>query len=228
MDTVLLGLLLGLLTGAVMARGGACFNTAIRTAAFDRNRTVLRVFAVAIALQLALLPLLEALGVVVPARLGLFPLAQLAGGLAFGIGMALAGGCIAGILWKSGSGSMATLIALVGFIAGELLIRGPGDGLLTDLDNAVDRPAQGTLFGLAGVDFAVIAVPLGLLGLLALARSADPAAGRWRAGVSAGLALGAVAAGAWVIAKLADHGYGLGFAGRRRTCAPRSMPAISA
>ena len=40
MDTVLLGLLLGLLTGAIMARGGACFNNAIRAAAFERDGMV--------------------------------------------------------------------------------------------------------------------------------------------------------------------------------------------
>jgi len=33
--------------------------------------------------------------------------AQLAGGLVFGVGMALAGGCIVGILWKTGGGSVA-------------------------------------------------------------------------------------------------------------------------
>jgi hypothetical protein len=39
--------------------------------------------------------------------------------------MALAGGCIAGILWKTGAGSIATAGAIAGFAAGELLVRWP-------------------------------------------------------------------------------------------------------
>lgn len=59
----LLGLAAGLAAGAVMTRGGLCFNRALRRATFERKPALLRAFAIAVAAQLLLLPLLIALGV---------------------------------------------------------------------------------------------------------------------------------------------------------------------
>jgi uncharacterized membrane protein YedE/YeeE len=200
-----LGLLTGLALGAVTARGGLCFNSGLRQAAFEGRGRVLRAFGFAIAVQLLALPLLVAIGLDL-SRIGLFPLAQLFGGLVFGAGMALAGGCIAGILWKTGAGSIATGIALLGFAAGELLIRGPGDSLSSGLDDVGPRPADGTLFELLGTGYAPLALIAGALALALLAWHS-------RSGLGAGIALGVVATLAWVTAAAADHDYGLGFAG---------------
>ncbi len=194
---------LGGVFGALMASGGICFNRGLREAT-QRRWTVLRVFAFAVALQLLLLPVLIALGVEV-SPIGLFPLAQVVGGLTFGVGMALAGGCIAGILWKTGAGSIATAIAIAAFAAGELLIRGPGAGLADSLD-ATQVAGAPTLDGVLGLGYAPLAIALGLLLLVLLLRGG-------RAGIAFGLALGAVAAFAWVIAGWVDYGYGLGFVG---------------
>jgi uncharacterized protein len=128
------------------------------------------------------------------------------GGLVFGAGIALAGGCIAGILWKSGAGSIATAIALLGFAAGELLIRGPGDSIAADLDDAGPRAGEDTVYGLLGADYGVVAVVAGAVALALVVR-------RSRSGLLAGLALGVVGAIAWLTAAAADHRYGLGFAG---------------
>ena len=205
MSAAVLGILTGVLVGAVMTRGGLCFNSALRRAAFERRGALLRAFALAIAVQLVALPLLAAAGLDLT-RIGLFPLAQVAGGVGFGAGMALAGGCIAGILWRTGAGSVATAVALLGFAAGELLIRGPGDGARSALDGAGPQPAEETLFGLLGIDYALAAVVLGAALVVALAA-------RSRSGLAGGLALGATALVAWVAGAAADHPYGLGFAG---------------
>lgn len=117
---VLVALLAGLAAGAVMKRGGLCFNRALRRAAFERRPALLRAFATAVTAQLLLLPLLIALGVGPLERSAeaggpaLLPAAQVAGGLVFGAGMALAGGCITGMLWKAGSGALALAIAFAG------------------------------------------------------------------------------------------------------------------
>ena len=142
MSDALLGLAAGLAAGAVMTRGGLCFNRALRRAAFERRPALLRAFAIAVAVQLLLLPLLIAAGVGTLERSAdaggpaLLPVAQLAGGLVFGAGMALAGGCVTGMLWKAGAGAVALAIAIAGFAAGELLIRGPGEGVIEALDDA--------------------------------------------------------------------------------------------
>ena len=110
----LLGLAAGLAAGLVMTRWGLCFNRALRQAAFERRPGLLRAFGFAVAVQLLLLPLLIALGAGTLERNAdaggpaLLPVAQLAGGLVFGAGMALAGGCVTGIRWKAGSNPSLT------------------------------------------------------------------------------------------------------------------------
>ena len=205
MSGIALGLATGLAVGAVMSHEGLCFNSGLRQAVFERRPRVLRAFGFAIALQLLAMPLLVAAGLDV-VRIGLYPIAQLAGGAAFGAGMALAGGCIAGILWKTGAGSTATAIALAGFALGELAITGPAGGVRSALDDAGPRPADSSLFELAGTGYALPALVLG-------AALAAALAWRSRTGLVAGIALGVVAIGAWLTGAGADHPYGLGFAG---------------
>ena len=211
MAAALIGLLTGLAAGAVMTRYGLCFNRGLRRAAFEGRPRVLRAFAIAVALQLMLLPLLIALGVAPLERSAeaggpaLLPVAQLAGGLVFGAGMALAGGCVTGMLWKTGAGSAALGVAIAAFALGELLVRGPGSGVIETLDGA-SAPSRQGLAQVIGVDYQPLAVVLGVVVLAALLA-------RRRAGLVAGVALGAVAAAAWVAADAADYGYGLGFVG---------------
>jgi hypothetical protein len=212
----------GLATGAVMARGGLCFNRALRRAVFERRPALIRAFAIAVAVQLLLLPGLVALDVDPLVRnadaggLPLLPVAQVVGGLVFGAGMALAGGCVTGMLWKAGAASVALALAIVGFAAGELLIRGPAAGVIETLDDAA-RPSERSLAGVLGVGYEPVALAVGLLALALLL-------GRGWHGPARGVALGAVAAAAWLAAAWADYGYGLGFVG----AAEGTRAAISA
>lgn len=204
--TVAAGLLIGAAFGALATRGQICFNAAVRRAAFEDDATVLRVFAIAVAAQLLLLALLAPIGVSL-APVGLFPAAQVAGGLVFGAGMALAGGCMAGILWKTGAGSIATAVAIAGFATGELLIRGPAAPALGAIDRASPgNSAAATLDAALGLPYAPLAAAVGVVGLIALLV-------RRRDGLVLGLALGAVSAIAWVAADLTGAAYGLGFTG---------------
>jgi uncharacterized protein len=207
----LLALAAGVAAGAVMTRFGLCFNRALRRAAFERRPALLRAFAIAVAAQLLLLPVLIAAGVDTLERSAagggpaLLPVAQLAGGVVFGAGMALAGGCVTGMLWKAGSGAVALALAIAGFAAGELLIRGPGGSVIETLDDAA-RPSERSLAGVLGVGYEPVALAAGVIGLALVV-------GRSRSGAARGLALGAVAAAAWLAAAWVDYGYGLGFVG---------------
>jgi len=211
MTTAVLAGVTGLALGAVLARGGVCLNTGVRRAATAGDLRIPRVFAFALAVQLLLLPGLVALGVdplernVEAGAPALLPVAQFAGGLVFGAGMALAGGCITGILWKAGAGSIATGIAIAGFAGGELLARGPLDSLITSLDSA-SRPAESGLAEITGVAYEPLALGLGVLAAAVFLR-------RSREGLALGAALGLVASLAWVAADLSGYGYGLGFTG---------------
>jgi hypothetical protein len=194
-----------------MTRWGLCFNRGARQAFLEGRPRVLRAFAIAVGVQLLALPLLVALDVtplVASTRLGgppLLPVAELLGGLAFGAGMALAGGCVTGILWKAGEGQLALVLAVIGLAAGELIIRGPGSELVPSLADASQPDARG-LPELIGVAYTPLALLLGALLLAWLLR-------RGLRGLVPGVALGAVATLAWVAAEQAGHGYGLGFVG---------------
>jgi len=203
--TLIAGTTVGIAVGGLMARGRICFNSGLRDAVFNRRFRIPRIFGLAIATQLVALPAVVALGVPV-SRPGLYPVAELAGGLVFGSGMALAGGCITGILWKTGAGSVATAIAIAGFIAGELLMRGPWHDLAGWLDSTGPRPATTTLYAATGTAYAAAALPLGAVGLALLL-------GKSRNGMAFGLSLGILGVLAWVAADWADYGYGLGFVG---------------
>jgi uncharacterized membrane protein YedE/YeeE len=207
----LLAMVTGFAAGAVMTRYGLCFNRALRRAVFERRATLLRAFAIAVAAQLLFLPMLIAAGVDTLERSAtaggpaLLPVAQVAGGVVFGAGMALAGGCVTGMMWKAGAGATALGFTIAGFAVGELLIRGPGSRLIATLDDA-SRPGENGLAEALDVGYEPVALVLGgaVLAVL-LARRRD--------GLLAGLALGAVAALAWVAADAAGYGYGLGFVG---------------
>jgi hypothetical protein len=121
--------------------------------------------------------------------------------------MALAGGCVTGILWKAGAGSVATGVAIAGFAVGELLIRGPWRDVPGRLDGAVARPGHGTLHGALGLPYEPVAALVGAVALALLLR------GGRRAGLGLGLALGALSALAWAAGDRVGAGYGLGFTG---------------
>lgn len=211
MTTAIAGLVTGISFGALLASGKICFNAGLRQAAFEGRPTVLRVFGVIVAVELLALPVLLAFGVaplqqnIDAGAPSLLPVAQLSGGLVFGVGMALAGGCITGILWKSGAGSIATALAIAGFAAGELLIRGPGSALVADLDDAW-RPSESSLTQVSGISYEVLAPIIGTIALFALIRHR-------RDGLALGIGLGVAATLAWAAADLAGYGYGLGFVG---------------
>ena len=87
-------------------------------------------------------------------------LGSLAGGLAFGIGMTLAGGCGAGSLWRAGEGQVKLWVAVACFALGASLVRlvAVQTGLLQKLGAAVFLPST---LGWAGAIVLVVAIALG-------------------------------------------------------------------
>jgi uncharacterized membrane protein YedE/YeeE len=82
---------------------------------------------------------------------------SLLGGLIFGVGMVLAGGCGSGSIWRAGEGQMKLLAAVITFALGASLTRLAitSAGLQQKLGAAVFMPAW---LGWAGAIFLVIAV----------------------------------------------------------------------
>ncbi len=85
---------------------------------------MLRAQLLLVALSAVLFELLRSLGVLAYSAVPFFgcpSLANLLGGLVFGFGMVLAGGCVVGVLYRAGSGSRLALVALAGLLVGSAL-----------------------------------------------------------------------------------------------------------
>ncbi|GAB4559035.1 MAG: YeeE/YedE family protein [Geothermobacteraceae bacterium] len=94
-------------------------------------------------------------------------LVNLFGGMIFGFGMVLAGGCVVGVLYKAGSGSLPALLALAGLLAGSFFYSFIHP-LWLALAKALAFPTRAiSLSELLGISPAFLVLPTGLA-LLAL------------------------------------------------------------
>ena len=113
---------LGLTAGAVMYRADFCVAGTFRDFFLFRKTSMLRALLLLIVTTMVLVEIVRQLGL-----LPLYPfpllgspsLANIVGGIVFGIGMVTAGGCVVGTLYKMGGGSMISTAAFIGLIAGS-------------------------------------------------------------------------------------------------------------
>src|SRR3954470_893917 len=117
---------LGLGVGVVLQRGRLCFAGAFRDLYLMRNGVMMRAIIVGLALLAPVFALIEARAVPEPsfgavaAGAHVVPLGlNLAvGGLLFGVGMVVAGGCVSGTLYRIGEGYVASWASLLGILLG--------------------------------------------------------------------------------------------------------------
>lgn len=115
-------LLLGLAAGAVMHRSDYCLAGMFRDLFLFKRVDRLRSLVLLVVVSMLLFEAARLLG-----RLPHFPFplyyaptaANVLGGLLFGVGMVLAGGCVVGTLYKMGAGSLVSAVAFLGLIAGS-------------------------------------------------------------------------------------------------------------
>lgn len=120
---MIVSLALGLATGFIMHRSDFCMAGMFRDFFLFREKFMLRMLALAAVASMALFEAAREAGLL-PYPFPLFAspsLANLVGGAFFGVGMVLAGGCVAGTLYKMGSGSLLSAIAFVGLVTGSAL-----------------------------------------------------------------------------------------------------------
>ena len=117
---------LGLGVGVVLQRGRLCFAGAFRDVFLMRNGTMLRAILVGLAIMTPIFALIEPKAVPVPdfgalpAGAHVVPLGYnvAIGGLMFGVGMVIAGGCVSGTLYRIGEGYLASWASLLGILLG--------------------------------------------------------------------------------------------------------------
>jgi len=217
------GLLIGALFGATVQRTHYCLMGALADLALFGSRRRLRSWLLAVAVALAGTQLLAVASPFDPGRSlylrsDLFWLGAVGGGLMFGFGMVLAGGCISRNLVRAGAGSLkAWLVVLLVAVSAYATIAGllaPVYRLLHSIGSFA--PGYAGLGQLASGLLGPLAGPLSGLLLAALLLSwifADPRFRHRSPELSAGVILGAlVVAGWWATSLLAGGGAGWGMA----------------
>jgi uncharacterized membrane protein YedE/YeeE len=121
---LLCGTLLGLSAGFVMHRSDFCLAGMFRDLFLFKAIFKLRILLLLVVSSMVLFEAARLAGLITLYPFPLFVSPSLTaplGGMLFGIGMVLAGGCVVGSLYKSGSGSVASMVAVAGLIAGSAL-----------------------------------------------------------------------------------------------------------
>lgn len=219
--TLVTGLAVGLGFGYALQRGRFCTNTGFRDVLLIGDSTLLRAWALAVAIQLVGVTALAGAGWLPVAVPPFWWAANIVGGVTFGVGMVLAGGCSSGTCYRVGEGLAGSLVALIGFGIGIVVMAA---GALAPLQGAlrarvVDGRAGGlTLPDLLGVDPWWVVVPVVLV-VAVWFRRAKRSSYRsggwdWR---GAGLALGVVGVAAWLASTASGRIYGLSMTGPLRT-----------
>lgn len=212
--------LIGVAFGAVVQRSHFCTMGCISDAVLFGSRRRLRAWALAIAVALLGSGALELSGLVDLGassyrRLPLFWLGTLAGGVTFGFGMVLAGGCPSRNLVRLGGGSLKAMMCLLvmavtayATLGGVLRPLRSGLEALGSADLGPDQGVPALLAGALGLSPRPLALVLTLAvaGVLAAFALRDPRLRASRADLATGVALGALVPAGWLVTGWGGHG----------------------
>ncbi len=110
---VLTGIITGIFFGIVLQRGRLCFNSAIRDLRLFRDNYLWKAVMLAIALETIAFHFMASAGWIHLNPKPFMPLGNIIGGLIFGFGMVLAGGCASGVTYRVGEGMTTAWMAAV-------------------------------------------------------------------------------------------------------------------
>jgi len=159
---------LGIAFGFVLQRGGFCGSSLLSSVVLYKDMKGLVGVLVAVLVSMLGFALLAHLEWVIPAPKPLRLLSAVGGGLVFGVGMVLAGGCITGTLYKAGEGRVTSILALLGIGIGSLATN---SGALKPVKTwfvmaTKDLPLIGGLEELVGLSYVTLAAIVGAIGLV--------------------------------------------------------------
>lgn len=118
--------LIGVAFGVILQRSRLCFAAAFRDLVMSGDGRIMRSVIIGLAVATVGFALLMARFVPDPS-IGVLPqgahiqpvgYATIVGGVLFGIGMVLSGGCVSGSLWRMGEGYLNSWVAMLGILAG--------------------------------------------------------------------------------------------------------------
>ncbi len=166
---VLTAIPVGFLFGFFLQKGDLCGASAFSEVLLMKDGRKVFGLWVCIVVSMGAFALLQALGW---GRLNpkpLFLLNHVVGGVVFGIGIVLAGGCVMGSLFKTGAGNLNSMAALIGIPLGVGMVEyGPLQSFhaaLKQFEIKADDGGPLTLASATGLPFGVIAIGLAMVTL---------------------------------------------------------------
>jgi uncharacterized protein len=208
-------LLTGLVFGYVIQRGGFCFTRAVSNVVLMGDAGIMRAYVLAILVAVVGVHLLITAGLVeVPVRPFRW-LANIVGGLLFGVGMVLSGGCSGSTWYRVGEGAIGAWVILLGFAIGATTA---SVGALSGVRAWLQAPEMRvgdlppTVPASLGLSPWIVIVVFGIAAAVWLARgSREPEHGKWPWPVT-GAAVGVLIAAGWWSSTFSGRPVGITFA----------------
>jgi uncharacterized protein len=208
-------LIAGAAFGYVIQRGGFCLMRALSNLFLMGDATIARAYTLALLVAMAAVQALSAAGLVdIPIR-PFHWMSNSIGGLLFGAGMVLAGGCSGSTWYRVGEGAVGAWVILLGFAMGATTVR---LGALSSVRAALQAPAvtvagaPPTLATALGLSPWIVIAALWVAGGLWLVRSrSQDQHGKWPWHVT-GAAVGVLIAAGWWASSFGGRPVGITFA----------------
>ncbi|WP_058234617.1 YeeE/YedE family protein [Devriesea agamarum] len=163
---ILTGLLLGAALGFTLQRGRFCVTGAFRDLFLTRSTRWFSAFLLVVAIQSVGVFALTQVGLISPVIHNFAPLAVIIGGLIFGFGIVLAGGCATGTYYRSAEGLVGSWFALITYALFASIAKDGPLAPVTSWLRGATVPAS-TVYDTLGISpwFLVVALVIGV-GLL--------------------------------------------------------------
>lgn len=154
---VVFALGVGFLFGFALQKGDLCGSSAMSEVILMKDSRKLFGLWIAILTSMVLFAIFESLGVIQLAPKKLIWLSAIVGGIIFGVGTVLGGGCISGCMYKGATGNINSIVALLTIPIGISLVdygplKGLNEYLLTFVIDGNDGKAI-TLHSLLGLPY---------------------------------------------------------------------------
>ncbi|MDO8475417.1 MAG: YeeE/YedE family protein [Candidatus Rokubacteria bacterium] len=201
--------------GYVIQRGGFCLMRALANLFLMGDTAIARAYVLALLVAMASVQALSAAGLVEFPIRPFHWMSNSIGGLVFGVGMVLAGGCSGSTWYRVGEGAVGAWVILLGFAMGATTVR---LGSLSPLRAALQVPtitigdAPPTLATALGVSPWLVIAALWVVGGIWLVRARGQSHhGKWPWHVT-GAAVGVLIAAGWWASTVGEPPVGLTFA----------------
>ena len=164
---VLTAIPIGFLFGFFLQKGDLCGSSAFSEVVLMRDWRKMWGLWICIVTGMAGFALFDLLGWITLNPKPFIWVNYVLGGVLFGVGMVLAGGCVSGCLFKAGTGNLNSMVALLGIGLGISLVEhGPLKTIFSELKKVVIKSAEGgplTLSSFTDLPFWILALMITLV-----------------------------------------------------------------